>query len=104
MSGVYLGRGSAPSDGTGIGSVITQHVGIHLLLQLIAGGKGAVRKPSQGPGDGPFADSRWAFFLDVRAPHCDVILTAPHVPCIPGKRVSLQPWSCHVWKSTSDPR
>ena len=39
MSGVYLGRGSAPSDGTGIGSVITQHVGIHLLLQLIAGGK-----------------------------------------------------------------
>ena len=44
MSGVYLGRGSAPSDGTGIGSVITQHVGIHLLLQLIAGGKAAVRK------------------------------------------------------------
>ena len=43
MSGVYLGRGSAPSDGTGIGSVITQHVGIHLLLQLIAGGKAAVR-------------------------------------------------------------
>ena len=33
MSGVYLGRGSAPSDGTGIGSVIAQHVGIHLLLQ-----------------------------------------------------------------------
>ena len=44
MSGVYLGRGSAPSDGTGIGSVITQHAGIHLLLQLIAGGKELNRK------------------------------------------------------------
>ena len=54
MSGVYLGRGSAPSDGTGIGSVITQHVGIHLLLQLIAGGKATVTKTRlPGPADGP---------------------------------------------------
>ena len=41
-----LGFGLAPSGGTGIGSVITQHVGTHLLLQPIAGGKAAVSKNS----------------------------------------------------------
>ena len=54
MRGVYLGRGSEASDGTGIGSVITQHVGIHLLLQLIAGVEAAVIKTgSPGPEVGP---------------------------------------------------
>ena len=60
MSGVYLGRGSAPMARASARSL--QHVGIHLLVQLIAGGKAAVsKKHSQGPAGGTRTVKRFFF-------------------------------------------
>ena len=61
MSGVYLGRGSAPMARASARSL--QHVGIHLLVQLIAGGKAVSKKHSQGPAGGASAGKRFFCFV-----------------------------------------